>query len=1052
LLTLLSDAHLGAASQPEIADFIMKGASVVFPGATLSVYLVDPTTTQLTHTQGPATLSQTELSTVFAHVKQALLASEGRQGEIHLYIPQRSHTLWHDKAQHNQDKAHYQTPCQDLLCHPIVSQDELILGLVTVHHWTQPLSLQDYWPDFQDRIGQLKAFVHHTADWLDTHLIHQKIESLLATKRELKQKIRQDGHDLNQRVKELSVLYDVSTALADSVNTSHMLDTAIAGLGSVLGFDVCAVLRLDHPRHELRLHMARSLPPSLLESVTQNVLKAAYPLTHHPIQKEECQIHLHDVPSPVTPSTMAPPSPTLPPLPSDAFMRSFTNVPLVHKNAVIGILHVCTTQEHAYQRNEITFIHTLANQLATHLGRLQLSKKIEWLRMESMVNVMPDGVIMTNANGRVELFNTAAATLLGATTHSATQVAQQLQAHPVGKQLVGALADQRTVINEELKIEDRYCLVNISPIPVLHDPDAPKGALIIIRDCTEVQKSNRIKAQRLDILSQAGMMIKSITNIENLLGLLMELILNTIQAELGSIQLISQGHFQTKVHGNFPDKIRRDYRFTSGETITEYVARVREPLFIPDYQLDANMVQSVKISIDCYIAIPIMVKSELIGMVSIARKLGTTAPPITQDDIRTLVTITSFSATAIQNALMYQDTLKTQRLDQEVKIAADIQAQLLPSRLPEVVGYDFAAHSLPAREIGGDYYDFFELPNGKIGITVADIVGKGIPAGLFMAMLKSLLHSTAMIGDPPSKTMNRLNSSLAKDPVMNRFVPMFYGVLDPQTGVFSYVNAGIEPILHLSDQLITPLPNGGIPLGALDDAHYEENIVHLAPGDMIVCHTDGLTDAKSPLGSRFSQDRLIQTLGPWTHYTASALTQALLQALRDFARRDDLSDDVTISVIRRAPIEDEATLPTGHHVSRLVISSSPSDVKVVRRHVEQLCHTLGFSDEETFNIKLSINEAQANVIEHAYRGSHTGKMIVTFVSHHDQLDIIIRDFGGHESQSIKGASHLDELEGSGLGLFLINTFMDKVQYKRMPGGGTELVLTKYLPPKTEPAT
>lgn len=1041
LLMLLSDSPPGSDSHSDISALILKGTTIVFPGATVAVYLVDPTTADVTHTQGTPALSQDELGTVLGHIKQALIASDGRHDNVHLYITHRSRTLWLDRTQHKQDKAHYKTPCQDLLCHPIVSQDELILGMVTVHQWTQPLPLQDYWPDFNDRLSQLKLFIHHTADRLETQLIHQKMESLLASKRELKQKIRQDSQDLKHRIQELSVLYDVSTALADSVDTSHMLETAISGLGSVLGFDVCAVLRLDRPRHELRLHLTRAIPPSLIESVTHNVLKATYPLTHQSIQREDCHIHVN-----------TPPSSPYPPLSSDAFMRSFTNVPLVHKNAVIGILHVCSTQEHAYQRNEITFIHTLANQLAAHLGRLQLSKKIEWLRMESMVNVMPDGVIMTNAKGQVELCNTAAATLLGATTHSTTEVAQQLLTYPIGQQLLDALADQRTVINEELKIDDRYYLVNISPIPVLHDPDAPKGALIIIRDCTEVQKSNRIKAQRLDILSQAGMMIKSITNVENLLGLLMELILNTIQAELGSIQLISQGHFQTKVHGNFPDKIRRDYRFVSGETITEYVARVREPLFIPHYQTDANMSQNVKISIDCYIAIPIMVKSELIGMVSIARKLGSTAPPITQDDIRTLVTITSFSATAIQNALMYQDTLKTQRLDQEVKIAADIQAQLLPSRLPVVLGYEFAAYSLPAREIGGDYYDFFELPNGKIGITVADIVGKGIPAGLFMAMLKSLLHSTAMMGDPPSKTMNRLNISLAKDPVMNRFVPMFYGVLDPQTGEFCYVNAGLEPILHLSDQLITPLPNGGIPLGALEDAHYEESIAHLAPGDMILCHTDGLTDAKSPLGSRFSQDRLIHTMGPWTQYSATALTQALVQELRDFARRDDLSDDVTITVIRRVPIESEAPLPTGHHVSRLVISSSPSDVKVVRRHVAELCHTLGFSEEETFNIKLSINEAQANVIEHAYRGSHTGKMIVTFVSHDDQLDIIIRDFGGHESQSIKGASHLDELEGSGLGLFLINTLMDKVQYKRMPGGGTELVLTKYLPSKPEPGT
>lgn len=1026
-----------ALPQPNQMGVVISGIQTVYPSATISIYIIDPTTSHITHTYGDPIwpLPQSEHQAILKQARHHVLNPTPSNLTSHYYVPDRRKILWTDPLQLESDTQHYQYPCLDFIWLPIVSSDDLIIGIIMIHQWPTKTRLDDQY-DVEQTLSQLFPFINQMADGIESHYIHQKIESLHISKKALKQKLRQDSQHLQQRVLELSALHQASIELAEKMDVKDMVISTIDAINRVLSVGSVGILLLEKPNPRFFFQANVDIPPDLHHAIQQNITIATSRVfvPTKPL-----------LPPDVIPMALALPS--NPPSPMSA-IQSFLNIPLVHKNKIIGMVNVCSGLQNAFPHTQSTFIHTLANQLATHIGRIQLVKKIEWLRMESMMKVMPDGVILMDSTGRITIFNEATIHLLAppkTTDFSSEQLESLLYSLPIGPKIRSVLQSHQIVVNEELKLKDNYYLVNMSPIPDGH-PDNPMGILIVIRDCTDVQKNNRIKAQRLDIISQAGTMIKSIIDIDNLLSLLMELILNSIGAEFGSIQLISQGQIQTKVHGNFPDKIRRDYRFKSGETITEFVARTREPYFIPHYPSDPLVEQSVKIMIDSYIAIPIMVKSEMIGIVSIARKMGNTAPAITQDDIRTLVTITSFSGTAIQNALMYQETLKTQRLDQEVKIAADIQSQLLPTKLPHISGYELAAHSLPAREIGGDYYDFFELPDDQIGIALADIVGKGIPAGLFMAMLKSVLHSHAIGGDSPSDTMNRLNQTLAKDPVMNRFVPMMYGVLNPKNGIFTYVNAGLEPLLHVSGDCVTPLVQGGIPVGAMEDTLYSESHLHLSPGDGLLGYTDGLTDAKSPSGHRFSLDRLCNVLKQHPPTAPAPLIQSLIQTLRDYTRGHPLSDDVTIINLRRNPSDDD-DWPQGVHVERVVVSSHPSDVKQIRRYVEHICQAMGFDEEEIFNIKLSINEAQANVIEHAYAGATNGRIVFTFAQHPDRLDVIMRDFGGSETQSIKGESHLEELEGSGLGLFLINTFMDKVQYKRLPGGGTELTLTKYIHPQ-----
>ncbi|NBV42953.1 PAS domain-containing protein, partial [bacterium] len=486
----------------------------------------------------------------------------------------------------------------------------------------------------------------------------------------------------------------------------------------------------------------------------------------------------------------------------------------------------------------MTFLHTMANQLASHLGRLKIVKKLEKSKMDSVIQSMTEAILMTDESNQLEVINPAAAELFGIDPEvhiSAEQLREKFEIFGVSHLFQRTLQTGKAYLNNEVSYQDRIYLVNVTP--VFNVDNQRSGTVMVLRDFTEIQKNNRIKTQRLEIISQVNVIIKSITDLDNLLSVLMQFILNVVNAEMGAIQLQSGKRLQTKVHSNFPDKIQKEFRFKTGEPISEFVARNKDLCFIEDYHADLRVDPQAKILLESFIGIPILAKDELIGVVSIARKYANEHPKVSADDIRTLTTITSLSGTAIQNALLYQETLKKQRLDQELKIATEIHTKLLPTTLPALNQVEFGAKSVPARAIGGDYYDFFKLDNGHLGICIADIVGKGVPAGLFMAMLKSLLHSHFKSFDSPSAALNAVNRFLFRDPVINKFVPMFYAVLDPATLVLRYCNAGHEPALRLSGSECEILDADGFPLGGFEDSVFEEKTIQLEEHDVLTFFT-----------------------------------------------------------------------------------------------------------------------------------------------------------------------------------------------------------------------
>ncbi len=234
----------------------------------------------------------------------------------------------------------------------------------------------------------------------------------------------------------------------------------------------------------------------------------------------------------------------------------------------------------------------------------------------------------------------------------------------------------------------------------------------------------------------------------------------------------------------------------------------------------------------------------------------------------------------------------------ELQIARDIQMSFLPEKLPRIPAYDLAAMSLPAKEVGGDFYDAIPLPDERLGIVMADVSGKGVPAALFMALSRTVVRAHARHSGAKD-AIRDANILIAEDSKSGMFVTLFYGVVDAARLTMTYVNAGHNPpMLFRGDGEPRELKATGIILGVMDDAEYEERTVDLAGGDLLLLYTDGVTEAINPEEEQFGEERLIATVQEYRHLPSNEIVERIQQAVFAFCGREPQFDDLTLMVLK----------------------------------------------------------------------------------------------------------------------------------------------------------
>jgi serine phosphatase RsbU (regulator of sigma subunit)/CRP-like cAMP-binding protein len=422
-----------------------------------------------------------------------------------------------------------------------------------------------------------------------------------------------------------------------------------------------------------------------------------------------------------------------------------------------------------------------------------------------------------------------------------------------------------------------------------------------VRELEGFIRRSGLEMEKMQRLIEASKALNSTLDLGKLLDIILDIALKMVGGDRGTVYLVDsrkeelwsiilRGHTQVTI------------RLPFGRGIAGYVAASGDTLNIPDAYLDPRFNPDVDrqtgYRTKTILCMPMKNKDgETIGVFQLLNKHG---GQFTPEDENFIAALSTHAALAIENARLYEQEKALAVIRQEVRLAAKIQSDLLPKSVPAIAGYDLAGTSLPAQMVGGDYFDFIPLEDGRLGICLGDVSGKGMPAALLMANLQATLRGQTLLGGDAASCVRRSNRLLYESTSAEKFVTLVYGALDPNTHVFRYTNAGHDhPCLFRETGEPFRLDSGGIVLGILADYEYEAASVEFAPGDVLVVYSDGICESMNPELEQFGVDRMVRAARGALGGSASDIMAAIVDAAKAHAGTEPQYDDMTVVVVKR---------------------------------------------------------------------------------------------------------------------------------------------------------
>jgi sigma-B regulation protein RsbU (phosphoserine phosphatase) len=331
------------------------------------------------------------------------------------------------------------------------------------------------------------------------------------------------------------------------------------------------------------------------------------------------------------------------------------------------------------------------------------------------------------------------------------------------------------------------------------------------------------------------------------------------------------------------------------------VARVREGVLLDDAESAGQFVADpyvMRAHVKSVLCVPIEHQGKLSGILYLENSLSSGV--FTPSRLEVLRLLSSQIAVSMENARLYAQERELARLQEEFRLAAKIQKELLPATSPSIHGYEIFGTNAPAQTVGGDYFDFVRLDDQHLVMCIADVSGKGLPASLLMANLQASLRGQAKLTLSPAECLSRVNRLLFDSTAAEKYATVFYGILDLHSHRFRYSNGGHEtPFLITAAGGCTALVSGGIPLGMLESFPFEEGEILLAPGDLLVMYSDGITEAMNASQVQFGRERLVEFLREQHDRPVKELSTAIVESVRRHEQGSVQSDDITLVAARR---------------------------------------------------------------------------------------------------------------------------------------------------------
>src|SRR5438309_6522621 len=353
--------------------------------------------------------------------------------------------------------------------------------------------------------------------------------------------------------------------------------------------------------------------------------------------------------------------------------------------------------------------------------------------------------------------------------------------------------------------------------------------------------------------------------------------------------------FHTEAVRGYDIADMQELRLKMGEGLIGHVAVSGKPFISPDVRNEPRYVNA-RARTKSEMVAPIISNQEVIGVFDLE---SDELNAYSNDDLEVLMLLASQVAIIIEKVMLHEQAIEKQRLETQLEVARQVQLQLLPPRDPQLEGFDISAYNFPTEEVSGDYYDWTRLFEDQIGIVIADVSGKGVPAALLMAFLRASLRAASHIGYAPHISMSKVNYLLWESIERNQFVTAFYGILDATNRTLAYSNAGHNPPLLMdADGKARFEERGGVPLGMFRDSRYYEYYATIEPGQMLVLYTDGVTEAMNPSGEEYGGQRLVAAALQGRHLSARELIDFIHRDVIDWTDGRGAHDDVTFFIVK----------------------------------------------------------------------------------------------------------------------------------------------------------
>ena len=427
------------------------------------------------------------------------------------------------------------------------------------------------------------------------------------------------------------------------------------------------------------------------------------------------------------------------------------------------------------------------------------------------------------------------------------------------------------------------------------------GQEVAFRALQEENQRLRRAVEELSILNDLARAIGASLNTQEIIQTIVRRSLRAMNAEQGVITLVEEQEHQTMrtlVRTMVSSSDHEHYHFN--QTLLGWMHLNKKPLIINDPRTDERFrgIQWDE-TVRSLLAVPMMMKSELRGILTVYNKKEW--KQFSDDDQRLLAIIAAQSAQVVENARLYEKEQTLVRMQEEVRLASKIQLELLPQKAPLIPGYEVAGKTIPAQQVGGDYFDFIPVDEHRWAICLGDVTGKGLPASLLMANLQATLRSQTLVKASPRICLERSNQLLFQSTSPEKFATLFYGILDTQNHQFIFSNAGHDnPFFLTANKEPRRLKTGGIPLGMIGQFVFEEETIPFEPDGALVIYSDGVTEAMNAQEEMFGEQSIADVLSRNPGATPGELIDRLVGAVQKHVAGHPPSDDITLVVVRRA--------------------------------------------------------------------------------------------------------------------------------------------------------